>query len=60
MRRRAYQALAYTGSMQKLQYHEAILSDAVQVISSIDRELISGRRQKMKGDVVERNHYKLV
>jgi esterase/lipase superfamily enzyme len=41
-------------------YHKAILSDAVQVISSIDRELISGRQQKMKGDVVERNHYKLV
>jgi esterase/lipase superfamily enzyme len=41
-------------------YHNNILSDMVQVLSSIDREQITGREPVLSDGVPMRNHYKLV
>lgn len=41
-------------------YHENILSDIVQVISSVDREQIEGREKLLVDGISTKNHYKLV
>jgi len=41
-------------------YHKNILSDVVQVLSSIDRDRIDGREPFLSDDVAMKNHYKLL
>ena len=41
-------------------YHESILSDIIQVLSSIDRGQIEGREPYFSDGVPMNNHYKLV
>ena len=41
-------------------YHEKILSDIIQALSSVDRDLITGREPHIKDGVPMTNHYKLV
>jgi esterase/lipase superfamily enzyme len=41
-------------------YHQNILSDVIQVLSSIDRDQIEGRQPHLTDDVQMNNHYKLV
>jgi esterase/lipase superfamily enzyme len=40
-------------------YHQNILSDIIQVLSSIDRDQISGREPYFSDDAPMNNHYKL-
>lgn len=41
-------------------YHQNILSDMIQVLSSIDRDQIEGREPVLSEDMPMNNHYKLV
>lgn len=41
-------------------YHESILSDVIQVLSSIDRDQIEGREPVNSDSIPMRNHYRLV
>ena len=41
-------------------YHENILSDVIQVLSSVDRDQIEGREPVLSENIARTNHYKLV
>lgn len=41
-------------------YHESILKDIIQVIASIDRELIEGREPVISNEEKMKNHFKLI